>query len=166
MDIFTHLPLDSISLPDTVLVDTVPPPLDIALDPLTNLMDMNQPSTDFTLPTVDTSPDFSQTQSQMDWNPPVGDWTPEQQDWSQPTTLVQDYHEHSIMPRSAAEAAKASAWADWHQANADKAAEWAKWDVEHNPDNLTHHLNEAAEAQAKADAKRQEALDELNKQNG
>jgi hypothetical protein len=102
----------------------------------------------------------------MDYSQPQMDLASSQTDWNQPHTDWAQTglsHDNLAMPRSAVDAANASGWADWHQKNADKATDWANWSAEHSPDNLTHHLNEAAKEQANANAKRQEALDELNK---
>ena len=156
---------DQSSLP---ALDT--PSLDSGLSAVDlSIVDLNPslPLTDGGQHPVDLNPPSIGWNEPLSFDAPPTDWTQPQIDWGTASSIDLNSsllsHDHSLMPRSAGDAEVASGWADWHQANADKAKEWATWDVEHNPENLTHHVKEAEEEQAKANAKRQEALDELNK---
>jgi hypothetical protein len=122
---------------------------------------------------------FEENAQQMDWNTQndnmlfSNEWSYESPTMNYDDPFTQPHFEESsfdsfnaentIMPRSLENATNASSWADYYENNAKNAEEWAKWDLEHNPDNTTHHLNEMAEEQAKADAKRAEVEAELNK---
>lgn len=75
--------------------------------------------------------------------------------------LVVNTPDHPAAPRSAADAEKALESADWYQKDADKQKDWASWAIEHDPDNASTYAKRAAEAQANADAKRQEAAEAL-----
>lgn len=88
------------------------------------------------------------------------DWTSGQHDLS--SAFSPDTH-HLAAPRSAAAAEKALEWADWYQKEANRQKDWTTWAIEHDPENASTHARWAAEAQANADAKRQEAQDALNK---
>lgn len=153
--------------------------IETQLPDLSHAVSSVQPLTDFALQVIDPIDLMHQVQNALstvdlpdfhhggdtDVNQPYYDFNhPVSHDFNQPHYDFNHLVSHDLaFPRSAGDAEVASGWADWHQSNADRAKEWAAWDVEHNPENLTHHVKEAEEEQVKAHSKREEALSELNK---
>ena len=152
---------DQATLPtlDANLPDVGLPTFD--LNPHPSLADWGQQLPDFNPQPMDWNTQAAFDALQTDWSQPQVDWGSQPQtDWSDSSLQSHDYQ---AMPRSADEAAKALEWADWHQNHADNYSGWATWDINHNPDSAETHAKWAAEEQAKADAKRQEAQAELEK---